>query len=102
MHKTSTPFFVQIIFAQDGHILHAKRIFTIKVNEQSTMVNHKCVVHTVHFFAPIEPRYVNVIVLGLVDFNENPINEPNTIVELENMHIKCSMFLHSKPPDFMA
>ncbi len=102
MHKTFTLIFVQIIFAQDGHNMHGRRILTINVNEQSTMVNHECVIHTIHLFAPIEPSYVGVIVLGLVDFNENLINEPNAIVELGNMHTKCSMLLPSKPPDFMA
>jgi len=72
MHKTFTPIFVQIIFTQDGHIMHGRRILTIKVNEQSTMVDHECVVHTIHLFAPIKPSYVGAIVQGLW-ISMNPI-----------------------------
>ncbi len=66
------------------------------------VVNHHYFVHTIYLFTPIEPWFVGVIILGLMDLNESPIDEPNTNLELGNMHTKCSPLLHNMTPNFMA
>jgi hypothetical protein len=63
---------------QDGDIMEWVRIFGIQVDEQSMMFNDHYVVHVIHLLLPIKPRSMSRIVLGFLDFDESPINEPIT------------------------
>jgi hypothetical protein len=46
------------------------------------------VVHTIHFSMPIKPLPMGIIILELVNFNENVINESNITLELKVVHTK--------------
>ncbi len=49
------------------------------------MVDDHHVVHVVHLFMSIKPRSTNRIDLGFMNFDESPINEPNTTLKLGHM-----------------
>lgn len=72
---------------------------TIKVNELFMMVKHHHVVHIIHFFVLIKPRFLGIIVPMLFNFNESSINQPNTItLELKiYAQTKCNPLLNSRP-----
>jgi hypothetical protein len=64
------------------------------------MVNDHCVVYVVHLLLPIKPRSMSRIVLGFLDLDENPINEPpspDTTLELKHMLGKNSLLLLARP-----
>ncbi len=60
------------------------------------MVHNHHVIHKIHLFTPIEPQRDNIIPMFL-DFDESPINEPNTTLELRNMHTNNHLFLKIWP-----
>jgi hypothetical protein len=51
---------------------------SIEVNEQSMVIKHHRIIHTIHFLTHIELKSMGVIVSKVVDFNKGPINELNT------------------------
>jgi hypothetical protein len=65
----------------------------MQVDEQSMMVDDHYVVHVVHLFMSIKPRSTDRMVLGFMNIDESPINEPNTTLELGHMLGKSCMFL---------
>jgi hypothetical protein len=66
------------------------------------VVKNHYIVHIIHLFMPLEPQPMGIIVLNLVDFNERPINELDTALELKNMHNKSNPFLNNKPSNKLS
>lgn len=66
------------------------------------VVKYHCIVHIIHLFVPLEPQPMGIIVLNLVDFNERPINELDTTLELKNMHKKSNPLLNNKPSNKLS
>jgi hypothetical protein len=56
--------------------------------------NHR-VIHAIHFLAPIEPQPMIKVVL--TNFNENPINEFDITLELQDVLHRGSLLFNSKP-----
>jgi hypothetical protein len=61
------------------------------------VVKDHCIVHIIHLFVPLEPQPMGVMVLNLMDFNERPIDEFDTTLELKNMHNKRNPLLNNMP-----
>jgi len=66
------------------------KVPTIQVNEQPVMVKDHCVDHAIHLFMPIEPCHVGIIIIRVVDFDECPINEHNTILRLWKLVLRVA------------
>jgi hypothetical protein len=66
------------------------------------VVKDHYIVHIILLFVPLEPQPMGVMVLNLVDFNERPINELSTTLELKNMHNKSNPLLNSMPSNKLS
>ncbi len=76
--KYSFLILVNTRVSQDGHIMIRARIINVYVDEQPMMVQNDNVVHCIYIFLPIKLCVMCFILLGLVNFNQNAINKPNT------------------------
>jgi hypothetical protein len=57
------------------------------------MVHNHHVIHKIHIFPPIEPQPMGNIIPRFPDFDESPINEFNTTLELKNLDANNHLLL---------
>jgi hypothetical protein len=65
------------------------------------MVHNHHVIHKIHIFSPIEPQPMGNIIPRFSDFDESPINESNTTLELRNLHTNSHLLLKIWPSNII-
>jgi hypothetical protein len=61
------------------------------------MVQDHYIVHVIDLFKLIELQVMGIVVLRLANFDENPINQSNTTLELQDMCTNSNQFFNCRP-----